>query len=130
MCNKNEWVKYDSNSQPENGEEVLIWNNNKSLGDEYFLCTFYKKGSIIYDDYDMSDKKDSLDRIIQAVFNQDKRGAKVVQTDSFCFPEIDETTGLFKWRVMKKVTYWKRLVNPFGKANEPEEVEMFKEELK
>lgn len=122
--NKMEWHNIDE--KPKNGEKVLVW-FNVGFGDEYELCDFFEKGSIIEDDYSIDDKNitDPNERLLEFIFNPENRGRKVVQKDSFCFLEVNEDTGLMEWKVCKVAHKWARIYSPNGEASTPREIEMF-----
>lgn len=74
----------DVSKKPKNGEEVLGFRTSSDWGDEYLLCTFFKKGTIIQDDYSVAGNTPG-NRLLDAIFNPKNKGKKVVQEDCFCF---------------------------------------------
>ena len=124
---KMEW--HGLEDKPKNGERVLVY-FNEGFGDEYELCDFFEKGSIIQDDFDIDNDKVTKpeERLLEFVLNPENKGKKIVKKDSFCFQEVNEDTGLMEWRVCRVVQKWARLYSPSGESPTPREVEMFVEE--
>lgn len=114
----------DVSKKPKNGEEVLGFRTSSDWGDEYLLCTFFKKGTIIQDDYPVAGNTPG-NRPLDAIFNPKDKGKKVIQEDCFCFQEVNKD-DLLEWRVWRSIQKWARIYNPDGKASIPRNIEILK----
>lgn len=114
----------DVSKKPKNGEEVLGFRTSSDWGDEYLLCTFFKKGTIIQDDYPVAGNTPE-NRLLDAIFNPKNKGKKVIQEDCFCFQEVNKD-DLLEWRVWRSIQKWARIYNPDGKASIPRNIEILK----
>lgn len=121
-----EW--HSVNEKPRNGEEVLCCVRSEEYGDAYYICTFFKKNTIVQDDYSIDDKvfASEEDRLLEILLNPENRGKKIVQKDCFCSLEMCDD-GLFKWINFGEITHWARIYDPDGSPSKLLNVEIFDE---